>query len=402
MPKTQPCAICKMRPSDSFHYGVLSCKACSVFFKRRMLKIYVAGKSFPMIADALTCRDESCSPKCSTCRLKRCLVAGMRADDIVKDEEFVEKFQNLSAETKALANRSFSDGQLPKITLMAKLFDDSLKELYKVFLINGPTISTSEKERFLDADLQVGKVFKMEVTFLTTLLNTLPSLAKLTSIELDLLFRDLEPSFIPFMHAVEDLRVLRFAHGNQRDKGRFYVAPNTYYDMIEDKFSESIARSKFLAHTDAKMLGGWFFDHYKDTIYQNIEVRLLSLCKSEEQLAFVTLLLILNRATTLFPHYKSIQKDKDDLLKELGVYFERHSQQKPEEGISDLIGFLCHLENSGRKYSELKVRQITYLSALRPCTHSYDQHCWLGCLVCAAEKAQKGNDEKVNIVGDQE
>ncbi|KAK0420439.1 hypothetical protein QR680_014684 [Steinernema hermaphroditum] len=345
MPKTQPCAICKMRPSDSFHYGVLSCKACSVFFKRRMLKIYVAGKSFPMIADALTCRDESCSPKCSTCRLKRCLVAGMRADDIVKDEEFVEKFQNLSAETKALANRSFSDGQLPKITLMAKLFDDSLKELYKVFLINGP---------------------------------------------------------IPFMHAVEDLRVLRFAHGNQRDKGRFYVAPNTYYDMIEDKFSESIARSKFLAHTDAKMLGGWFFDHYKDTIYQNIEVRLLSLCKSEEQLAFVTLLLILNRATTLFPHYKSIQKDKDDLLKELGVYFERHSQQKPEEGISDLIGFLCHLENSGRKYSELKVRQITYLSALRPCTHSYDQHCWLGCLVCAAEKAQKGNDEKVNIVGDQE
>lgn len=72
---TGPCKICD-QPAHGNHFGVVSCRACAAFFRRAGAKN--ATKSQDIICQRGNCRIfEDGQYRCKTCRLKKCLDAGM-------------------------------------------------------------------------------------------------------------------------------------------------------------------------------------------------------------------------------------------------------------------------------------------------------------------------------------
>ncbi|GMT21456.1 hypothetical protein PFISCL1PPCAC_29035, partial [Pristionchus fissidentatus] len=70
------CLVCSA-PTSSIHFGIESCRACSIFFKRSV----VAGRQFPCKRSQRDCViEQDDKAACRRCRYDKCLAAGMVYD----------------------------------------------------------------------------------------------------------------------------------------------------------------------------------------------------------------------------------------------------------------------------------------------------------------------------------
>jgi hypothetical protein len=77
------CSVCGSSTPHNF-YGVVACDACRVFFKRHVLEYQVMILS--CVKKNGSCEVSSENRRCAYCRLKKCLVVGMRAQSVDDNE----------------------------------------------------------------------------------------------------------------------------------------------------------------------------------------------------------------------------------------------------------------------------------------------------------------------------
>ncbi|CAP34511.2 Protein CBR-NHR-9 [Caenorhabditis briggsae] len=91
-PVESACAICS-RPSNAFNYGVSSCNACKMFFRRAIL-----GKSEKFCANNGNCDQNEMILACKLCRFQKCLNLGMKLN--------TNQYVNLSDLIESLSRRN--------------------------------------------------------------------------------------------------------------------------------------------------------------------------------------------------------------------------------------------------------------------------------------------------------
>ncbi|CAL2036729.1 unnamed protein product [Caenorhabditis brenneri] len=94
---TGKCAVCH-KPSNSFNYGIESCGACKVFFRRTII-----GKPVKACRNSKNCQ----SSTCRLCRLQKCIQAGMifKMSKIQSDQDSLTGFLNHLKELNSHRNR---------------------------------------------------------------------------------------------------------------------------------------------------------------------------------------------------------------------------------------------------------------------------------------------------------
>ncbi|CCD64798.1 Nuclear Hormone Receptor family [Caenorhabditis elegans] len=125
------CAICRNK-SSGCHYGVLSCDACKMFFKRT----YLMEKYY-------TCRrQESCynmdggNRKCKACRFKKCLEVGM-------NPELFSRSESQIISTNIPTQLITQDHRNAEFLQKLKILDKTRHEVFKI-------IDTYENPSFVD------------------------------------------------------------------------------------------------------------------------------------------------------------------------------------------------------------------------------------------------------------
>ncbi|KAF1761612.1 hypothetical protein GCK72_009868 [Caenorhabditis remanei] len=91
-PPETNCAVCS-RPSNAFNYGVLSCNACKMFFRRAIL-----GKSEKFCKNNGNCDQLNSILACKLCRFQKCLHLGMKLN--------TNQYVNLSDLINSLSKRN--------------------------------------------------------------------------------------------------------------------------------------------------------------------------------------------------------------------------------------------------------------------------------------------------------
>ncbi|EGT53157.1 hypothetical protein CAEBREN_20935 [Caenorhabditis brenneri] len=116
-PPMNNCAICT-RPSHAFNYGVLSCNACKMFFRRAIL-----GKSEKCCKNNGNCDLQNTILNCKLCRFQKCLSLGMRLN--------TNQYVNLSDLINNLSKRNSERAN--KLLNFQCVDDPNLRDVLKKF-----------------------------------------------------------------------------------------------------------------------------------------------------------------------------------------------------------------------------------------------------------------------------
>ena len=74
------CVVCSELTDSNYYYGVMSCRSCRVFFRRKILQIH-KEKCFGTGNCEITERSRTF---CGACRFEKCLAVGMKPEKIKK------------------------------------------------------------------------------------------------------------------------------------------------------------------------------------------------------------------------------------------------------------------------------------------------------------------------------
>ena len=135
--RSKICSVCG-GTCESYHlnYGVSSCFSCRAFFRRAAITLRKKNKHYTTIACKGTgnCAiGPEVEKKCRRCRYEQCLKAGMKAEQVMSDEEKKVRFRKRLAEQRdeeileAEAETRSTQKALKKISLK-----DSKKEKVKL------------------------------------------------------------------------------------------------------------------------------------------------------------------------------------------------------------------------------------------------------------------------------